>query len=838
MPFCDSCGSELYPGKKFCSKCGSKVSLPAAATCSGCQKPVIGPEKYCVYCGTLLIKTEPPVIPAIKTGSAALNTPPNVKKTQKGRGCIFKTLVALVIIVVLALVGLYFLGDDTEHFGKENNKELTGTDIPGIVSIDEDFTGDAFERTASKDFSLGENNPTAGFEGMTVNFGEFNFVGDETVSISKYAPKTIQKEGVMISAFEINAGNRKEFDDVITLSLPYSETFLDKSVPEQQSVAAKYYNPDTREWENVPYTVDTKNRLVRITTTHLSKYSVFQVNNANSRKAYITGTKIDLQSPKDAQNILNEYLSEGRPGDLALEGGFDLINNTVGVSSKVNTFFTLSDATYPSDFCKGLDKYTRWAGVGLASVSLAADIASAKTEEDKRRYVTDLVKNIAYSSVDFVGSSFVQVGFVGVFVVDYTLTTFGNTVIEIKLRSLKKVYDYHNKTKTPRKAVEWYRKIVGIYKSNKTDIPQAKRLIEKEIDDYVNKFWTLNSSEQNFLADEAGVAKMPYPNADDITKLKAECRENLMNSLQGVFNRLEMYITEEVKADYAKKLDALKKHLNTKVIVKIADGDASGDEASQYSGYSIRFAPLNAQANPSQWTGVMNESGLITTSFTILGHMQCGLPNQIEVFKPGIDPDSGTPEFVIDFKVTMPETVILLKNRGAKVVNAGKKLKKISYSSVMRYDKVNSFKQKYLEYAFARAGEIPVIHSGDDKFRIIVPATSFTTKDETAEEKHAVTISGFTISGTINNSAKYKGTIDKGNVIIKVVSTDTRRNQSYTTEITFPFSGSVGLEYGGGGLFSIYFEGKSSFKTTYNDGEVENRNATFNEEFRFEYSTE
>jgi len=838
MPFCDSCGSEIHPGKKFCGKCGAKVSLHAAATCPGCQKPVTGSEKYCAYCGTSLPMGLPTAKAPVNTGSGTLNKPAEHKKSKNRRGCILKTLVSLVVLIVLVLVGLYYLGDDADRFGKENERVLTGTDIPGIVSIDGNFEDGGFERIASKDFIVEENNPIAGFEGMTINFGEFNIVGDETISISKFAPQTNQQEGVMITAFEITAGDRKEFEDVITISLPYSGTFLDNSVPEQQSIAAKYYNPDTREWENIPYSVDAPNRLVHITTTHLSKYSVFQVNNANSRKAYITGTKIDLQSPKDAQDILNEYLSEGKPGDLALEGGFDLINNTVNVSSSVNTFFTLSDATYPSDFCKELNKYTRWAGVGLACVSLAADVTTAKTEEDKRRYVTDLVKNIAYSSVDFVGSSFVQVGFVGVFVVDYTLTTFGNTVIEMKLSSLKKVYDYHNKTKTPRKAVDWYRKIVNIYKSNKTDIQQAKHLIEKEIDDYVNKFWTLNSSEQNFLADEAGVAKMPYPNADDITKLKAECRENLVNSLQGVFNRLEMYIAEEVKADYAKKLDALKKHLNTKVIVKIADGAASGDEASQYSGYTIRFAPLNAQANPSQWTGVMNESGLITTSFTILGHMQCGLPNQIEVFKPGIDPESGTPEFVIDFKVTLPETVILLRNIGVKVANAGKKIKKISYPGIIRYDKMESFKQKYLKYAFARAGDIPVIYSGDDKFRINVPAVSFTTKDETAEEKHTVTISGFTISGTIDNSAKYKGTIDRGNVSIKVVSTDTRRNQSYTTEITFPFSGSVGLEYGGGGLFSIYLDGKASLKTTYHDGEVENRSGSLNEEFRFEYSTE
>ena len=153
---------------------------------------------------------------------------------------------------------------------------------------------------------------------------------------------------------------------------------------------------------------------------------------------------------------------------------------------------------------------------------------------------------------------------------------------------------------------------------------------------------------------------MPYPNSDDIVKLEAECKQNLMQFLTPVFTRLEMYCIQQIKADYYKQLDELKKELNTVVQVKIVDDKVSENEVSQYAGYTVRFAPLSSEADPKNWTGVMKDSGIIQTKFTVLGHIQSGLPNEVRLYKPGDDPDTDEPEQKIKFKVQMPETVIII----------------------------------------------------------------------------------------------------------------------------------------------------------------------------------
>ena len=58
---CSKCGSELKEGQKFCTKCGTPVSvnpqvvskeIPAAAVCSKCGSPLKPGQKFCTKCGT------------------------------------------------------------------------------------------------------------------------------------------------------------------------------------------------------------------------------------------------------------------------------------------------------------------------------------------------------------------------------------------------------------------------------------------------------------------------------------------------------------------------------------------------------------------------------------------------------------------------------------------------------------------------------------------------------------------------------------------------------------------------------------------------------------------
>ena len=107
--------------------------------------------------------------------------------------------------------------------------------------------------------------------GVTVDFGPYNAMMGEKVSVKELSADSDSIEGGTRTAYDISAGERTEFDGLLTITLPYDESETD-SADEEGSVLAEYYNSETGEWELVDYTVNTADNTVTITTDHLSEY--------------------------------------------------------------------------------------------------------------------------------------------------------------------------------------------------------------------------------------------------------------------------------------------------------------------------------------------------------------------------------------------------------------------------------------------------------------------------------------------------------------------------------------------------------------------------------------
>ena len=110
MPYCKSCRAEISPGSNVCGACGTKVSSSETKK----KNQVVSPAG---------------------------------KKTDKGKkGCLTPVLTILFILVIAGLSTVYYYYlEDQEKFRDsgiatgseeaEEPRELTGTDIPGIVPI-------------------------------------------------------------------------------------------------------------------------------------------------------------------------------------------------------------------------------------------------------------------------------------------------------------------------------------------------------------------------------------------------------------------------------------------------------------------------------------------------------------------------------------------------------------------------------------------------------------------------------------------------------------------------------------------------------------------------------
>ena len=95
MAFCNSCGTNLAPGTKFCTKCGAVITGPAASTAPVASSPAISPG---------------PAAP--KTGSSAVKI----------------ILIVVAVLVVFGILGIATLGiigmriARSAHVSKDGNR--------------------------------------------------------------------------------------------------------------------------------------------------------------------------------------------------------------------------------------------------------------------------------------------------------------------------------------------------------------------------------------------------------------------------------------------------------------------------------------------------------------------------------------------------------------------------------------------------------------------------------------------------------------------------------------------------------------------------------------------
>lgn len=142
----------------------------------------------------------------------------------------------------------------------------------------------------------------------SIDFG-YELAEDEKLTIKKVNPEPLKDVEIYAYDFTLSSGQP---EGAIEISLPYSDTGLEEN-EEILSVCAKYFNEETREWEDVVHTVDTENNRVKIITDHLSTYAVFKITNPSKRSAYISEINVyaSYMSKDKAMKLLESYGKQG-----------------------------------------------------------------------------------------------------------------------------------------------------------------------------------------------------------------------------------------------------------------------------------------------------------------------------------------------------------------------------------------------------------------------------------------------------------------------------------------------------------------------------------------------
>ena len=402
---------------------------------------------------------------------------------------------------------------------------------------------------------------------------------------------------------------------------------------------------------------------------------------------------------------LKELTAEEPSSSLSFDEGFSIFSDMVDMGGNSLTFFTLADASFGS-----VSEIVLPEGVKLVeSVDVTkilkanrkffpdpivfhkANIAEVKTSDtivgklgkafeklghvmfayqvgqliwdtcsgkQTPKQVFGVAKNVVNTAVSKLGTSGLQLSFVGVFAIDYSLTKFGEAAQAQHLENVRENYlSYSDKKRTMQ---DWVKVLDQKVQEATCDvgIQDAAAVIEHEIEDFANRFWNDHDSAFETLRLEK------WPNADEQRDLTAEMVNILKCTMAncGVFERVHRNIMKRMQDSAVQQIkqtaeEVLNKEAYFKVKSRLGKND---EEKPKYAGYTVCLRPESGSISP--WCFTLDDEGKGSISFTVLGFLQCHCPRVFELYAPGKKPGRDEPEMSFMFRMAVPYMTIVLPN--------------------------------------------------------------------------------------------------------------------------------------------------------------------------------
>lgn len=647
--YCTNCGKELHTGARFCAKCGAAVlDTPANPVPAAQPKPVpqtqtkteVQPQEYT------------PLVATPKRKSAA------APKRNSGRNALCIVL-SVLLVIQIAAVALY---------GWPGFMVGGGAKRPSVQKSDS-FTLQGGQTAVSTD------------GGVTVEFGPYNAMDGEKVSVKELSADSDSIEGGTRTAYDISAGERTEFDGLLTITLPYVESETDPS-DEEGSVLAEYYNPETGEWELVVYTVNTADNTVTITTDHLSEYCTVTLRDAGSPYALLSKFSSKRLDDETAMAILREYEQTGQHGEVGdsllrefygqllnipslgdAEAG--LLHDVLGWTADV---FELAEQGVGNKQMASVWEKSGYMLLGLSALSLGDTMIDAyKGNESAETVAAEAYKlsyNVGVAVLDYkkVTTGMVQLSMLGVIALDYSLNKFMVAADQTYKDALFNVVIAYNEEIHPWTEAEWYARIMGLYKTRGDDPEKFNAALRGIMENYSSRYFYDNPEEQLVATNEAGLHAYTTGLLPETDAAREYCIEQYMARLGEMLQPVLSDVAQRVRYDslkaYGKNAAELRQALNAplefEIIEEIPDG-----EKSKYAGCTVDIRRPDAQIDKN-WATVLDKDGRATIDATILGYMQAGIPTQLRLWNKGDDPYEDAPILTQEFKVTEKRTVIPL----------------------------------------------------------------------------------------------------------------------------------------------------------------------------------
>lgn len=257
--YCSNCGAKITEGASFCGTCGEKVPLIKAENnvCLNCGYAVKTDDKFCPECGThityksntskdLEVKKEDSTISEKKELIASKKTEPIKKKKRSFLGCLGKSLLVIILILIIGIVIIWNLPDD------DIDKTIDTTNIPGIVDIEDTEDDDVNQDDKSDENSsiFSKNTSTEDTNSSTaIESNNLSQITKSLEEVFENADTIKLKEILSSTSLKMYKGSFSEIESHMN---EYSKAFKNRKLVHSSKIYALYAFKDK---EGNEYTV-------------------------------------------------------------------------------------------------------------------------------------------------------------------------------------------------------------------------------------------------------------------------------------------------------------------------------------------------------------------------------------------------------------------------------------------------------------------------------------------------------------------------------------------------------------------------------------------------------
>jgi hypothetical protein len=510
---------------------------------------------------------------------------------------------------------------------------------------------------------------------VTVSVLEGILPDDETIDVSKVKnPKTEDIDGVAFYTYEISLPNKTVMEGVAEIKIPYDEEQFSSDIDATDAISAAYFDEQESKWLAVPYTVDSKEKVVTIYTNHFSKYAVVYFKDGRKKLSdklpKFDSMPTSLYSVSDMEKILGEIEKGTGESSTALSAGWNSFNSYYGLTSASESILSTAVS---SKTLTSINSLMTEAGVGFAFAQLAYDLSNG----DNNAAVNNLIKNSSYYSASKWGGTAIGLASAGATFMDVAINKYAETALDKNLQKWEDSYRYYYFTnpKATRSAVEWYKIVSQLHKSSENP-EEFKNKLDSAITDYCDIFW--KDPEAYAYIAEKTPGKIGFgaggEYANDVSTISDRFKDfiyaNTIKSVMEVYTK-NLWIEESIKSD--KKLQKLKDEMNKEYTVTV--NLSNYQQVKNIKGTMVRLKNGDGKVIHSQ---SFDTSGKAIIKMSLLGFLKAGGPVNIEVKVPEQD---NTPAYKTTLTYKLDSTNIVLNAPYTPVITSQETKKAVEEST-------------------------------------------------------------------------------------------------------------------------------------------------------------